>query len=119
MRALSLIRVHVLQFVEVLLFITSQRNNDWGAAGAKKNKKKTIISNIKIFLLLCIIFVFYNKNIFLKISTNLMIVAGETGVSGKSGSSKLSLSSSSSSCLGGAPRAAEGADSDLEQAWQE
>ena len=48
------------------------------------------------------------------------LVAGENGVSGKSGSSKLSLSSSSSSsCLGGAPRAAEGADSDLEQAWQE
>ena len=45
-------------------------------------------------------------------------VAGENGVSGKSGSSKLS-SSSSSSWFGGAPRAAEGADSGLEQVWQE
>ena len=40
-------------------------------------------------------------------------VVGENGVSGKFGSSKLS---SSSSWFGGAPRAAEGADSDLEQA---
>ena len=101
-RPLSLIGVHILQFIIILFLIAPQRNKNWRTGGAK-NKTKN--HNIKNNIFFKKIFSFFSKKL---LSTNLItvmsLVAGEAGVSGKSGRSRLS---SPSSWLGGAPSAAE------------